>query len=229
MHKILIGIAAVALLCFNATQAQAGGHQYNLTAITCGNWNSAGIHDPTTLYEIGYSYTRPNAQIAYFEFDLTPAMGKTYTTAHLTIPGSTDYSINDYWVTPNENNVNDHTQFKVGIRPMCNPGYPVTLNEILTGNNNGTLWTNVTDANRNSDLSYNWMPNGFHFGFAFHAFFYAPADATFQAAVTAGGPYIIWACDDDDVDQSGGIAPENNLWGSTSYNTGIILTIDTSN
>lgn len=217
--------AIAAMLCLSATNVQAQ-HTYTLPCITCGNWNSAGIHDPSTLYEIGYSYTRPHSQAAYFEFDLTPVTGKTISDAYITIPGSTDYSIGSYWFNPD---VTNHQQLKVGIRPMCNPGYPVTLSQILTGNNSGALWTNVTDANRNSDLSYNWMPDGFHLGFAFHAFFYAPADARLQAAVTAGGPYIIWAVDDDDVDQSGGTAPENYLWGSTSFNTGIILSITTSN
>jgi hypothetical protein len=226
MHKLLTGIAAVALLCLSATQVQAQ-HQYNITAITCGNWNSAGIHDPTTLYEIGYSYTRPNAQIAYFEFNLTPAMGKTYTTAHLTIPGSTDYSINDYWVTPTENNLNDHFQFKVGIRPMCNTGYPETLTEILTGNNNGSLFTNVHDPNRNQDLGYGWVMDGFHFGEGFDMSTFNPS--RFQAALNAGGDYILWAADDYDVNQAGNAPPENYIWGSTSYNTGIILTINTSN
>jgi hypothetical protein len=57
-HKLIGGMAAVILLCLCATNVMAQ-HTYTLTAITCGNWNSAGIHDPTTLYEVGYSYTRP--------------------------------------------------------------------------------------------------------------------------------------------------------------------------
>jgi hypothetical protein len=211
--------ALAVLLCLGATNIRAQ-NTYNLTCITCGNWNSAGIHDPTTLYQIGYSYTRPNPQIAYFEFDLTPVMGKTVTNAGITIPGSTDYSINSYWVTKSE------IAIKVGIRPQST-NYPETLSQILTGNNSTSLYVNVEDPNRNQDLSYDWMTDGFHFGFEFGAFFYNPQ--RFQAAVTAGGDYILWAVDDDDIEESGATAPENYIWGSTSYNTGIILTITTSN
>jgi hypothetical protein len=233
--RLVLGAIAV-LLCLGATDVRAQ-HTYNLTAITCGNWNSAGIHDPTTLYQIGYSYTRPNEQIAYFEFDLTPAMGKTITSASIIIPGSTDYSINSYWANPDNNdgpggsNTN-HIQFKVGIRPMCSTGYPETLSTILTGNNNKSLYTNVDDANRNADLGYRWVPEGFHFGDAFDAFHYESTGQTgpyLQNAVNAGGVYILWAADVVDTTQAGPVAPENYLWGSTSYNTGIILTINTSN
>jgi hypothetical protein len=219
---------AAALLGLSAANVQAL-NTYHLIAITSGNWNSAGIHDPTTLYEIGYSFQRPNNQIAYFEFDLTPVMGKTVTNALIQIPGSTDYSISDYWNTPTENNVNDHNQFKVGIRPLCNPGYPVTLNEVLTGNNDGALYTNVHDANRNGDIGYDWVMDGFHFGLQFDAFHYEAVGHIgpyLQNAVNAGGDYILWGNDDYD---SGNTTGENYIWGSTSYNTNIVLTITTTN
>jgi hypothetical protein len=219
-HNFISGMAMAALLCLSIVQVQAQ-HTYNLTAITSGNWNSAGIHDPTTLYEIGFSYTRPNGQIAYFEFDLTPVQGKTYTGAYITIPGSTDYSITDFWSSPS--NGGPHQQFKVGIRPMCNTTYPETLTEILTGNNDKGLFVNVNDANRNQDLGYAWVQNGFHFGQTFGLSTYNIQ--RFQAAVNAGGDYVLWAADDFDSGNTG----ENYLWGSTSYNTGIILTIITSN
>ena len=226
--KLLGGLAA-ALLCFSAARAQAQGHVYHLTAITSGNWNSAGIHDPTTLYEIGYSFQRPNNQIAYFEFDLTPVQGKTISNATTVIPGSTDYSISDYWNTPTENNPTNHDQFKVGIRPLCSSNYPVTLNEILTGNNNPTLYTDVNDGNRNPDLGYGWVMDGFHFGTAFDTFHYESVgqiNPYLQNAANVGGDYIVWGNDDYD---SGNTTGENYIWGSTSYNTNIIMTITTSN
>jgi hypothetical protein len=234
--QLLAGMAAV-LLCMATTHVRAAGHTYNLTAITCGNWNSAGIHDPTTLYEIGYSYTRPSEQIAYFEFDLTPAMGKTVTSASILIPGSTDYSINSYWANPDNNDGPGgsntiHIQFKVGVRPMSSTGYPETLSAILTGNNNKGLFVNVNDSNRNPDLGYRWVPEGFHFGDSFDAFHYESVGQIgpyLQNAVNAGGDYILWAGDDVDSTQAGTAAPENYIWGSTSYNTGIVLTINTSN
>jgi hypothetical protein len=231
----LLGMMAI-LLGMIASTANAQ-HTYQLTAITCGNWNSSGIHDPTTLYEIGYSYTRPSEQIAYFEFDLTPAVGKTVTSADILIPGSTDYSINAYWANPDNDDGPGgsntiHIQFKVGIRQMSSTGYPETLSAILTGNNNKSLYTNVDDANRNPDLGYRWVPEGFHFGDTFDAFHYESTgqDGPYlQNAVNAGGDYILWAADDYDNTQAGTLAPENYIWGSTSYNTGIVLTINTSN
>jgi len=228
MYKLFSALAAAALGCGGGTPVQAQGHVYHLTAITSGNWNSAGIHDPTTLYQIGFSYQRPNNQIAYFEFDLTPCQGKTVTNAFTLIPGSTDYSITDYWGTPTENNPTNHSQFKVGIRPMCNTNYPVTLNEILTGNNNGTLYTDVNDANRNGDLGYGWVMDGFHFGTVFDTFHYESVGHIgpfLQMAVDAGGDYVLWGNDDYDSGNTG----ENYIWGSTSYNTNIVLTIETSN
>jgi hypothetical protein len=234
--KPLSGLAVAMLTCLGATVAHAQ-HTYMLTAITCGNWNSSGIHDPTTLYEIGYSFTRPAEQIAYYEFNLTPAMGKTVSSANILIPGSTDYAINSYWANPDNNDGpggtnNDHIQFKVGVRPMSSTGYPETLNTILTGNNNKSLYTNVDDPNRNPDLGYGWVPNGFHFGTVFDAFHYESTGQVgpyLQDAVNAGGDYILWAADDVDTTENGSYALENYIWGSTSYNTGIILTINTSN
>lgn len=220
MQTLLKGIAA-ALLCCGAPIVQAG--TYNLTAITCGNWNSAGIHDPSTLYQIGFSFQRPNNQIAYFEFDLTPLQGKTVTGAEMLIPGSTDYSISDFWSTPDDGLTNN-VQFKVGIRPMCNTNYPITLSAILTGNNNGTLYTDANDMNRNQDLGYQWTVDGFHLGKQFGSFTYNTY--RLQNAVNAGGDYIIWAADDFD---SGNVTGENYIWGSTSYNTNIVYTITTSN
>jgi hypothetical protein len=228
-RQLLGGTAVVALLCFGAANGRAQGHTYNLTAITCGNWNSAGIHDPTTLYEIGYSFTRLQNQISYFEFNLTPLMGKTVTNAYTLIPGSTDYSISDYWSVPTENNLNDHDQFKVGMRPMCSTGDPETLNEILTGNNNSSLYVNINDSNRNPDLGYGWVMDGFHFGKQFDTYHYESTGQVgpyIQNAVNAGGDYIIWANDDFD---SGNTTGENYIWGSTSYNTDIVLTIVTTN
>ena len=231
-NQVLSGLAAGLLLCGGVTLVRAAGHAFALTAITSGNWNSVGIHDPTTLYQIGYSFQRTNEQIAYFEFNLTPAQGLTYTNANILIPGSTDYSINSYWANPDNHdgpggsNTN-HIQFKVGIRPLCNTNYPETLNEILTGNNNSSLYVNVEDANRNQDLGYGWVPDGFHFGERFDLSTYNTY--RFQNALNAGGNYILWAADDVDTVSNGSYAAENYIWGSTSYSTNIILYINTSN
>ncbi len=91
------GMAAV--LCIGAANVFGAGHTYNLTAITSGNWNSAG-HRTSSNYQIGYSSELPNEQAAYFEFDLTPAKGKHITSANMLIPGSTDYSIQSWWGSP---------------------------------------------------------------------------------------------------------------------------------
>jgi hypothetical protein len=101
------------------------------------------------------------------------------------------------------------------------------LSAILTGNNNASLYLDVDDSNRNPDLGYGWVPNGFHFGTTFDLSTYNPS--RFQTALNAGGDYILWAADDYDDTEAGVLAPENYIWGSTSYNTGIILTIHTSN
>jgi hypothetical protein len=70
--------------------------------------------------------------------------------------------------------------------------------------------------------------DGFHFGATFDTFHYESTGQVgpyLQNAVNAGGNYIIWGNDDYDSGNTG----ENYIWGSTSYNTNIVLTIETSN
>jgi hypothetical protein len=221
MHK-LSGALLAASLCVGAAGVHAG--TYHLTAITSGNWNSAGTRGATTLYQIGYNAKLPNKQTAFFEFNLTPVKGKTVTDATTLIPGSTDYDIEDYWPTPTANNTTDHFQFKVGIAPQGSD----TLSQILTGNNSTTIYLDGGgDAGRNQDLGYGWVMDGLHAGFQFDTFHYNTA--RLQTEVNAGGDWVFWGCDRFDNAQNGGNAPVNYIWGSTSYNTGIILTITTSN
>jgi hypothetical protein len=218
MHKLAIGMAA-ALLCFGTASIQAG--TYNLTAITSGNWNGAGNHDPTTLYQVGFNLQHPNGQIAYFEFDLDPAKGKTYTLGLITIPGSEDYRITTDWSghpTGQQSN-----QFKAGIRPICNTNYPISLNTILTATHDNNLYINANDGNRNQDLGYEWVKDGFHFGQEFG--FSTYNTQRFQYLLNQGGDTVLWAVDEFDT----GTTNENYIWGSTSYNTNIVAHITTSN
>jgi len=228
---------AVALLCLGAISVQAAGHTYNLSCIASGAWNSTGNHISTSEYQIGYSTELPNEQAAYFEFDLTPAKGKTITSANMLITGSTDYNIESYWPNPNPPN-QTHIQFKVRIAAQCNPAYPITLSQMLTGNNSVTTWVNMQDFNRNTDLGYGWVANGLHPGFRFDAFHYESVGIGeggkkvgpwLQDECNAGGDWCMVAYDGFDFNQAGGRPAENYIWGSTSFTSGIQLQIITSN
>jgi hypothetical protein len=219
----LSGAVLAAALCVGASSVPAAT-VHDITAITSGNWNSAGVRGATTLYQIGYNAKLPNEQAAFFEFDLDSVKGKTVTNCGVLIPGSTDFDIEDYWANPTANNTTDHFQFKVGIAPQGSD----TLSQILTGNNSTTIYLDGGgDANRNQDLGYGWVMNGVHQGFVFDAFHYNTS--RLQTEVNAGGDWIFWGCDRFDTAQNGQPAPVNYIWGSTSYNTGIILEITTSN
>jgi autotransporter-associated beta strand protein len=224
LRKLSVALLA-ASLALGAINLHAQTYTHYLTAITSGNWNSAGINGSTTDgtptdYQIGYSMQLPNEQAAYFEFDLTPIEGQTVTDCNFLIPGSTDYNITDYWGTAgiNENNLNDHQQFKVGIRPQGAD----TLAQILTGNNSTTIYLDGADANRNQDLGYGWVAEGLHLNRAFGSFTYNTA--RLQTEVNTGGLWIFWACDDYDT----GAGDENYIWGTTQYNTGLVLEITTT-
>jgi hypothetical protein len=226
--KQLAGALLAATLCGGAVSVQAAGHTYNIAAITSGNWNDKGVRGSTTDgtptdYQIGFSTELPNEQCAYFEFDLDPAKGKTVTAAGVLIPGSNDYNITSYWANPDNGNPS-HTQFKVGVSPQGSD----TLSQVLTGNNSTTIYLDGGgDANRNADLGYEWVGNGLHKGEVFDCFHYTPS--RFQNEVNSGGDWIMWSSDRYDFMQNGQLGPENYIWGSTSYNTGIILEITTSN
>src|ERR1700733_15568765 len=90
-----------AMLCMGAASARAAGHQYILNNIASGNWNSANVRTANN-YQIGHNTEKPDEQGAYFEYDFTPAKGKTVTGCSLLIAGSTDYSVNSYWANPDE-------------------------------------------------------------------------------------------------------------------------------
>jgi len=229
-------LSVVALLCVAAAGAQAAGHTYNLTCIASGNWNSAG-HRTSSNYQIGYSTELPNEQADYFEFNLTPAKGKTITGANMLIPGSTDYSINSYWGNP-DNGFSTHIQFKVRCAAQCNPAYPITLNQMLTGQNSTTTYINMSDFNRNTDLGYRWVPDGVHQGARFDCFHYEAVGTGeggkkvgpwLQNECNAGGDWCMVTYDGYDLNQAGQRPSENYIWGSTSFNTGIQLQIITSN
>ena len=236
VKKICGGMAALALFSFGASSAQAAGHTYNLSCIASGAWNSTGDHISKSEYQIGYSSELPNEQAAYFEFDLTPAKGKTITSANMLIIGSTDYNILSYWPNPNPPN-QTHIQFKVRIAAQCNPAYPITLSEMLTGNNSVTTWVNMQDFNRNTDLGYGWVTNGLHPGFRFDAFHYESVGIGeghqkvgpwLQDECNTGGDWCMVAYDGFDFDQAGQRPVENYIWGSTSFTSATQLQIITS-
>jgi len=236
LKKLCSGMAALALFCFGSAMAHADVTR-NLTCVACGAWNDQGIHISYSNYQIGFSTELPNEEAPYFEFNLTPIKGKTVTGCGLLIPGSLDYNITSYWGNP-DNGFSTHIQFKVRCAAQCNPAYPITLSEILTGNNSPITYTNATDFNRNTDLGYGWVPNGLHTGTVFDAFHYEKVGIGeggktvgpwFQNEVNAGGDWVAWTYDGYDLQQNGTLAAENYIWGSTSYNTGIIMEVTTTN
>jgi len=196
----------------------------DITAITSGTWNAAGVHESGTSYQIGVNPKAPTMQDAYFEFNLNAVKGVTVTAAGILIPGSTDYNITAYWANPDNGNPT-HTQFKVGTTGI---GSPDTVSQILTGNNSTTIYLDACDANRNPDLGYDWVANGLHPGLVFDAFHYESTGQVgpiLQDAVNAGGDYILWSHDRYNFEQNGTECTDNYIWGSTSYNTGIILEV----
>ena len=125
MNSIQKLSGVVAMLCLGAAAVQAAGHVYTLNNLASGNWNSANVRTANT-YQIGHSTELPNEAGAYFEYDLTPAKGKTVTGCKLLLIGSTDYSIHSYWANPDEGFTN-HIQFKVGVAPQSNSSHPFTV------------------------------------------------------------------------------------------------------
>ena len=229
IHTVSSGVAI--MLCIGATNAVAAGHTYNLSCINSGNWNSAG-HRTSSNYQIGYSTELPNEQADYFEFDLTPAKGKTITSANMLIIGSTDYSINSWWGSHNE------IAFKVRCAAQCNPAYPITLSQMLTGQNSTTTYINMSDFNRNTDLGYGWVTDGLHPGFRFDCFHYEsvgtgeggkPVGPWLQNECNAGGDWCMVTYSGYDLNKAGQRPSENYIWGSTSFTSAIQLQIITSN
>jgi hypothetical protein len=225
---------ALTLVCLGAASAQAA--VFNLNCIASGNWNSAGIRTSGN-YQIGYSLQHPNEQAAYFEFDLTPIKGHTISNANILIPGSTDYDIESYWPVPPAS-VKNHIQFKVRMSAQCNPGYPVTLAAMTTGNNSVNTWLNMADFNRNPDLGYGWVPDGLHPGFRFDCWHYEKVGIGeggkkigpwLQNEADQGGDWCMVACDGFDFNQAGQRPAQNYIWGSTAFNAGTQLQITTSN
>src|ERR1035438_7922223 len=189
-------ILVASLLCIGAVGVQAANT--HITAITCGNWNSAGIHASGTSYRIGVNPQHPNMQAAYFEFNLAAVKGVKVTSCGILIPGSTDYNITSYWSNPDNGNPS-HIQFKVGTTSQG----ASSLSSILTGNNSTTVYNN---AGKNSDLGYDWVGDGLHSGLVFDAWHYESTGAhapDVQNAVNAGGNYIFWTLDRYNKLQSG--------------------------
>jgi hypothetical protein len=169
---------------------------------------------------------------------LDPVKGETVTDCTIVIPGSTDYNITSIWPVPdnddgpnNDNAISE--QFKVRVAGQGSD----TLSQILTGNNSSTIYLDGADFNRNPNLGYGWVSNGLHPNEAFDAFHYEEVGIgeggkkigpVVQDAVNAGGDYIFWAYDGFDAEANGEPGPENYIWGSTSYNTGIVLEITTT-
>jgi len=211
------GVAAVSLLCLGVANLQAAGHTYHLANLASGNWNDLNQRQANS-YQIGFSTGRPHKQAAYFEFDLTPAKGKTVTDCNLLIVGSTDYHISSVFPsTP-------PLQFKVGIGAQSPLATPFSVSQITTGNNIPNLYLYCA-TQRNPDLGFRRLTDGLHQGVTFDAFHFDSTQGhRIQAAVNAGGNYVLWARDDFD----GGNDGQNYIWGSTAFNAGNILNITTS-
>jgi hypothetical protein len=213
--------SVAALLSLGVANASAAGHTYNLANLTSGNWNSQNART-SGLYLIGFNAQHPNEQVAYFEFDLTPAQGKTITSANMLIIGSTDYHISDVW-TGHPAGTTEH-QFKVGIAPS-NGSFSVA--QITTGNNIANLYHEEGAPGPNPDNGYGWVTDGLHPGFRFDAWHYEGTGLhghRLQTAVNAGGDFVIFAGDRFDSGNDG----QNYIWGSTSFNVGNQLQIITS-
>lgn len=226
MIQKLSGVVAV--LCLGAASVQAAGHTYTLNNLASGNWNSSNVRTANS-YLIGHNTQHPTEQGAYFEYDFTPAKGKTVTSCGLLIAGSTDYSINSYWGNPDNGNPT-HIQFKVGSAGMNVA--KATVSQITTGNNIANMWHYQCDANQNTDGGYDWVANGLHSGLVFDAFHYestGQAPARIQAAVNAGGDEVIWSNDRYDKDINGNTVPVNYIWGSTGFLAANTCIIHTSN
>jgi hypothetical protein len=216
------GLVAAAL-CIGAAYAQAAGNTYNLNNLASGNWNILNQRTANN-YQIGFSTEHPNIQAAYFEYDLTPAKGKTVTGANLLIIGSTDYHISTFW--PNHPGSPPQVWFKVGVAAMN--VNRATVSQIVTGNNIANLYHYQCDANQNPDGGYVWVKDGLHQGVRFDAFHYestGKAPPRIQNAVNAGGDFVMWSCDRFDSGNDG----ENYIWGSTAFNSGNQFQIITSN
>ncbi len=220
-RKVGLFMAALAAVGVWAASAQADVTR-NLVCQACGTWNDQGTHTSHSNYQIGYSTQLPHHQAAYYVFDLSSIKGKKVTNLNCTIPGSTDYNITDVWVGHNPAH-----QFRVTMRDQG----PNSVNDIVNGNNNGGLWINATDENRNPEMGYAWVKDGVHRGLAFDCWhFQLPSSAdfdgyTFQPAVNRGGQHVLWACDGFD-NQAG---RENYIWGNTGFNHGIVLHVTTTN
>lgn len=213
---------AVALF-IGATNAHAAGNTYNLNNLASGNWNANNARTANN-YQIGFSTEHPTEQAAYFEYNLTPAKGKTVTGANLLIAGSTDYNITTFW--PNHPGSPPQVWFKVGCAAMNIS--KASVSQIVTGNNIANLYHYQCDANQNPDGGYVWVENGVHTGQRFDCFHYestGQAPPRIQNAVNAGGDFVIWSCDRFD----NGAVGENYIWGSTTFNSGNQMQIITSN
>jgi hypothetical protein len=224
MMKSIRQLSAVTvLLCLGAVSVQAAGNTYNLNNLASGNWNINNVRTANN-YQIGFSSEHPSIQAAYFEYDLTPAKGKTVTGANLLIIGSTDYHISTFW--PNHPGSPPQVWFKVGVAAMNVSQNSVS--QIVTGNNIANLYHHQCDANQNTDGGYVWVKDGLHQGQRFDAFHYestGQAPPRIQNAVNAGGTFVLWSCDRFDSGNDG----ENYIWGSTSFNSGNQFQIITSN
>ncbi len=231
VQKMTCVAAMAAMLGVGASNVFAAGHTYNLSCINSGNWNSAGQRTSGN-YQIGYSTEHPNEQAAYFEFDLTPAKGKHITSANMLIIGSTDYSIQSFWPAPHS-----IIAFKVRCSAQCNPTYPVTLSQMINGQNSVTTYVNMSDFNRNPDLGYGWVTDGLHRGFRFDCFHYESVGTGeggkkvgpwLQNECNAGGDWCMVVYDGFDLDKNGNRPPENYIWGGTSFTSATQLQIITS-
>ena len=162
---MLAGAVTAASLLGGTAGALAAGHTYNLANLASGNWSSQNVRT-ANLYLIGFNAQHPNEQGAYFEFDLTPAQGKTISSANMLIIGSTDYHISD--AGRDIRLAQTQHQFKVGIAPQ-NVGSD-SVSQIVTGNNIANLYNN--HGNSQNDNGYGWVTDGLHPGFHFDAWHY---------------------------------------------------------
>jgi len=224
----VIGATLLVAGLSGAAQAQ-GTTTFQLTALSSGDWNSAGVHTLST-YQIGHSLEEPNNQVAYFEFNLDPIKGPTLVSNFLLIPGSTDYDIS----TTFAKDCGTRPCFKVGIAPQ---GRAATNDVVSAASNNNTAVYQAGESDlHNHVIGYEWPSDGLHPGLKFNADHYTPQ--RLQDEINAGGNWVFWARDDFS-DSEGSInrvvcnaCPggfENYIWGGTAYSTGIVMIATVAN
>ena len=222
-------VILIAMACGRVAAQGQGTTTFQLTAVSSGSWNSAGVHTLSS-YQTGHSNDFPSNRASYFEFDLDPVQGRALVAAFLQIPGSADFNIST--VLPSV--CGSAPCFKLGIAPQG----PIATDAIVNplSNNNTYVYQVGNNEGRNQDLGYTWLSDGLHPGLKFDADQHNAV--RLQAEMNAGGHWVFWARDRFYIGEgavSGGECAacpggfENYIWGQSSYNTSIVLFVTVAN